>query len=1026
MKKVTFEITTPTGEREATELTVPTAIVGRSKYCNLRLVDSRISRKHCLLTVSKHALRVRDLDSSTGTFVNGLRVQTAELTDGDTLTIGRFQLVVRIEHAPRPARDLAGSARDLGDTDTQGQRVFGEAPEDDEVPVSSEGQYASVPQGAGVASGRTESAGVENRPEPSGMAETTASQPERSSEAVTRDSGETGVRGPVRSPETSADDRSGGNEAEEHEEMSPEDDLQEQTTNTGNAGKPTPSPVVRRARAAPDKAGISSDAVAQVRPRASRSRVSEAAHDELFAPDVPPGAEDGFAAAPGRGVSLLSTLRHKWTILLLTTLVAAPAITAVWMLTVLEYKAKAELRVKSNIPYLVFRTEDNGAIGAHFTNTQVAIMRSPTVLQRVLDRKDVQQTRWYSDPPKPLLGGQELTPMERLREGLSVAPRQRTEIIDVSLTARSAKDATTIVNAVIDQYVGYGSETSTSARDDIYRQLADQYKSLENEIEGRQKVLAKLRQELGTSVPAELVANKRVRLDEAEAEYTAVRLKISTAEWRQKNLEAAIEKIKGRGKSDGTDAAPTGVPATQPARQQPKYRLDGDWRQMNVRIKGIQHQIESARKDYKPGHPTMVRLASDLKFAEEMLALRQTQLDEDWKDRLRLLAIRVLPGQPAIDPENPEAAYEAQLKPVKVELVLLKHQSELLLAEAKTQREEFAQTFQSAQMLEKENQALSHKRQLFLAVRTRLDHKEMERNSPGRIEVLTRALAPSKPSKDRRIVFTMMALVAGMGLGFVAAFLRAGRNQAIYTPDDLPVNAAHGPFLGQLPLVTQTGKTGVEGNPMLLEGMRMVRTALISRIDDSRGSAIMVSSADSGAGKTTFAVILARSLAQAGKSILLIDSDLRKKDLTRRFGLAKERGFVESLHARSLDRGCVFPTQVPGLDFMPAGQRNGGLELELTANGAFESLIGRARSEYDIVLLDSPPILPVADARILSRQVDGTILIVRQESCQRSEVVEALACLGSSGGKLMGTVFLAAPQRALCQRRCENGVNRAV
>jgi len=696
------------------------------------------------------------------------------------------------------------------------------------------------------------------------------------------------------------------------------------------------------------------------------------------------------------------------------------------MLIVPEYNARAEIRVRPIIPRLVFRTEDNGMIPAYqaFMNTQVSVMRSPTVLQRVLDHKDVQQTRWYKDPPKPLLKSQVLTLMERLRGGLSASPRRGTELIDVSFTARSAKDAAAIVNTTLDQYIGYISEMSNSTRDDIYRQLADQFKSLENEIEGRQKVLAKLRRELGTGVPEELVAMKRVSLEEAEGKYRGVYLDMSVAQWQQKRLEAAIEKIKAETKKnseknttgDGNKAVPADTPTSQPAEMQPKYHQDGDWRRMDMRIRTLKHQIESASRDFKSGHPTMVKLASELKFAEEMLALRRAQLDDDWKNRSKLPMLRAAPmlqGQLVIDPRRPEVAYEAKLQTVKAQLDLLKHQADLLLAEAKKQRADFAETFQSAQMLEKENEALRHKRRLFDAVRERLDHKEMERNVPGSIEVLTRAFASSLPSKDRRTLFTIMSLVAGLGLGLGAAFLRASKNQAIYAPGDLPSHAIEGPFLGQLPIVTKTKQMAVEDDPMLAEGMRMVRTALLSRIDEGRGNAILVSSAQTGTGKSTFAVMLARSFAQSGKKTLLVDSDLRKRDLTRRFDLVDERGFVESLQHRSVDEHSVFSTNTPDLDFMPAGQRNGGIELELTANGAFSLLIGQARSKYDIVILDSPPILPVADARILSRQVDGTVMVVRQETCQQGDVIDALACLGSSGGKLLGTVFLATPQRAL-------------
>jgi Mrp family chromosome partitioning ATPase len=101
---------------------------------------------------------------------------------------------------------------------------------------------------------------------------------------------------------------------------------------------------------------------------------------------------------------------------------------------------------------------------------------------------------------------------------------------------------------------------------------------------------------------------------------------------------------------------------------------------------------------------------------------------------------------------------------------------------------------------------------------------------------------------------------------------------------------------------------------------------------------------------------------------------------------------------------------------MPAGTQGDGIRIEMTANGAFTACLDRLRPKYDVILLDSSPILPVADARILSRQVDGTIMVVREDKSRRADVVDALACIGSSGGKLLGTVFIGSRGRENYQR----------
>ena len=154
-------------------------------------------------------------------------------------------------------------------------------------------------------------------------------------------------------------------------------------------------------------------------------------------------------------------------------------------------------------------------------------------------------------------------------------------------------------------------------------------------------------------------------------------------------------------------------------------------------------------------------------------------------------------------------------------------------------------------------------------------------------------------------------------------------------------------------------------------------------------------------------MMLGKSLAQAGKKVLIIDADFRKITLTRRFNLPDKLGFLESLSSRSVDKRHIFPTETFGLSIMPAGKRsNDGAVFEETANGAFKSCIDQLSKQFNIILLDSSPILPVADAAILSSQVDGTIMVERELVSRRANVINALARLDSAGGRILGTVFV--------------------
>jgi uncharacterized protein involved in exopolysaccharide biosynthesis len=398
-----------------------------------------------------------------------------------------------------------------------------------------------------------------------------------------------------------------------------------------------------------------------------------------------------------------------------------------------------------------------------FVNTQVSIMRSLTVLQRVLDQQEVQETQWYKKFTKSFMQWQRGNPtpprMERLRDDLSVRPRKETEIIDVAFVDSSAKDAKLIVDTVLDQYIRYIGEKSDATKDALYRQLVDQYKSLENEIQGRGRITAQLSRSLGTGTPQELVSGKRVRLDETQARLSELRQSIALLEWERKKLEDLMEQAINDDSND--------VPGRM--ENQAKYYEDAEWRKLDVDMRTIHHKIATSELD--PNNPDIIRVTKDMKFAKELLRLREVQLDKQWRDRLRNAA-----GVPITTAIASGLSYEERLISLENQLARTKYEEQLLLAELKKQQAEFQGLYESAQLLDKENKALQHKRELFGAVRRRLDQKNMERNVPGSIEVLTWAFVPSEPHKDRRIVFTAMVLVlCSIGVGFTGWLLRRRR-----------------------------------------------------------------------------------------------------------------------------------------------------------------------------------------------------------------------------------------------------------
>ncbi|MHC4243269.1 MAG: GumC domain-containing protein [Planctomycetota bacterium] len=440
-------------------------------------------------------------------------------------------------------------------------------------------------------------------------------------------------------------------------------------------------------------------------------------------------------------------------------LLAAVAIAAIWTQIIPEYRAEAEIRIRPIIPYLVFRTEDSGMIPLYesFVYTQVSIMRGSTVLQRVLDQREIQETQWYNEPPKPLiqrlLGKQTTSPVERLKDGLSAKPRSKSEIIDVIFTDSNAEDARIIVDVVLDQYMQYIGEKSDATKDELYKKLVDQYKSLDNEIKGQEMISAELRRSLGTGTPQELVSTERIRLNEMQARLSEKHQSIAVLEWERNQLEDLMKRDITPERKDVL------VDSTIQMEKKPKYHEDSEWRALDINVRTSKHSI--ATSELEPNNPEIIKATKDMEFAKELLQLREAQLDEQWHDRPQNAS-----EVPVTITSDNGPDYEEELRTLERQLARTKYEEQLLLPEFKKQQADFQRLFETVQLLEKENNALQHKRELFGAVRQRLDQKSMERNVPGSIEVLTRAFASSEPYKDRRILYTAIVLILD-GLGII-------------------------------------------------------------------------------------------------------------------------------------------------------------------------------------------------------------------------------------------------------------------
>jgi capsular exopolysaccharide synthesis family protein len=674
-------------------------------------------------------------------------------------------------------------------------------------------------------------------------------------------------------------------------------------------------------------------------------------------------------------------LRYKWTIILIFALIAIPANALIWTQLHPVYQAKATVQVSPIIPRLVFKTEDSGMIPLYqnYMNTQVSLLQTPKLLERVLDREDVKQTRWYRDfPADPTV--------EDLLETLSVRAKNKTELIEIVVTARKAADAEVMANAVLDQYDRFTVEERVKSDTEVRDQLEKEFTKISTRIDDFESDLSRLRSKLGTTEPDLVLSQNKAYLDDLERQMQKAEDELAEVTWQQEDVTRRMQAA-NQAEQDGDDDTAT-------VNDELAFDYDAEWRTLNKQLRDAEYAVEVARQDYGESHPKMRTALLGVDHARALLKERERQLIAN-------------PGSPTADGAVGGVAIVDQFAS---RVGLLTKRKEALKNRLDDQRSKFAAALHDTEELMETKSQLSHQKDLYEAVRMRMTQKEMEGKVQGTIRTFP-AYEPVTPARDRRTVLSLLSIFGGLAAGLALAYVRAGTSQAIYEIDDVG-GAARAPVLGALPILREAaGMAEIDASGAQSESIRMVRTALLNRIERNEGRVFAITSSGPGEGKTTLAVLLARSLARCGKRVLLVDADLRHARLDRVFGIPVAPGLSGLLGGRAKDETAISADVAKNLHVIPAGDCAGMDDFELLANGAFTAGLKRWRDQFDVVLIDSPPVLPVADACILARQTDGTILVVREKRSRRTEVIAAVTSLGAAGARIIGTVFFGSPTR---------------
>jgi capsular exopolysaccharide synthesis family protein len=274
--------------------------------------------------------------------------------------------------------------------------------------------------------------------------------------------------------------------------------------------------------------------------------------------------------------------------------------------------------------------------------------------------------------------------------------------------------------------------------------------------------------------------------------------------------------------------------------------------------------------------------------------------------------------------------------------------------------------------------------------------------------LLSQAVRPLFAATPRKGLTLVMATIVGAMVGAGLALLREAAASGVRTANDLETLSGR-VVLGQIPLLPEGQRAKVISylakNPTsaLAEAVRNLRTSILLSNVDRAPQIIALTSSVPGEGKTMLTLALAQNLTQMGKKVLVIEGDMRRRTFRRYFEVPQGSGLVRVLSDEIAIDQAAWPSN--GMGDIIFGESSAVNAADLFSSQAFPRILEETRKLYDVILIDTPPVLVVPDSRIIAQHVDAVVFIVRWDHTSETQVQDALHMLETTNARIAGMVL---------------------
>ena len=537
----------------------------------------------------------------------------------------------------------------------------------------------------------------------------------------------------------------------------------------------------------------------------------------------------------------------------------------------------------------------------------------------------------------------------------------RTYVLSISVTSEDPIKAMRLANAVADAYVVDRLDARYDAAKRASTWLTERIEGLKDQVRRSEEAVAKFREENKLTVSSEgTVAVSEQQLSELNGKLITARSEM--AEKRAK-FEQAQQVKEGNG---NLQAIPDVV----------RSSVISDLRKQEAEVKRKEADLVAR---YSDAHPTVVNARAERRDIEQSISNEVNRIIVNLKNDYDVAKAREQSLQGSIDSLTGRGGTDGSVGVKLRELERVNSANKTLF-----------ENFLSRAKLTQEQ--------------TAFEEREARIISP--------AITPTAPSFPKKSLILALAAILGAGLGLAGAVALDMLNSGFSAPKEVEMVLGR-PVLSSIPLLSD-GDRKIEGkledpvNFLLkkplsryAEQVRTVRVGVQMSDVDKPPKVVLITSSVPKEGKSTLSACLAFSAAKSGQRVLLIDGDLRHPSTTKYFGLNGRPGLVDFLTgASTLEQALVAAGPIAVL---PAGSPTQN-PSDLLGSARMRQMVVNLSGVYDYILIDSPPVAPVIDAKIMSQLVDKILYVVRWQSTPREIVVQCLDQLAPER-KLAGIAF---------------------